>query len=187
MKATAVVSFSTKQRPRTHWKLICHSGAVVKWNGCRGISQFFSNPWQFVASGKDSTKRREYLTAALFSLENKTRNLCVSSDKEWLIYSARQRAGRCQTNEWGKKVRHTNKRFSTCISQLIIWRKGLHARRHHFHFANKQTVFWLFGFANLELIAWFINPTVVAKTCTTRLSSDLNTDQSIQIVRNPAL
>lgn len=30
----------------------------------------------------------------------------------------------------------------------------------HFHFANKQTIFSVFGFANLELIGWLINPTV---------------------------
>lgn len=55
----------SKQKARTHWKLIHHSGAVVKWNGCRGMSQFFSEPRQFVASGKNSPTRREYLMAAL--------------------------------------------------------------------------------------------------------------------------
>lgn len=62
VKATAVVSFSPKQRPRTHWKLIRHSGAVVKRNGHRGMSHF-SSKQQFVASGEDSPTRREYLMA----------------------------------------------------------------------------------------------------------------------------
>lgn len=44
---------------------------------------------------------------------------------------------------------------------LIISKRGSHISPDysHFHFANKQT-FSMFGFANLELIAWFINPTV---------------------------
>ena len=49
---------------------------------------------------------------------------------------------------------------------LIMWREGSpfpaspKTRRCQFHSAHKQILLSVFGFAKLELISWFINPTV---------------------------
>lgn len=76
-------------------------------------------------------------------------NLCSSAASQE-VPNTRARKGKLDTQ--------------TRVSQLAFFfaRKGevvqLHSRRHRFHFANKQTAFSLFGFANPEATAWFVFP-----------------------------
>lgn len=76
---------------------------------------------------------------------------------------SREPGGAEHTSEERKRKDTQTRVSQLALLHLVIFAgKGevvqLHSRRHRFHFANKQTVFSLFGFANPEATAWFMFP-----------------------------